>query len=150
MSGGVGPRILQMLEGAAGRVQTHDPDPVLALARQVGIAGYVRRVRRSAGERNARLATRFAEVLMLEAATDLSARLRRNGVDHFVAKGIGLVGQVYRPGDRQMADIDLYVRPEGSRAARAVLRSAGYRELPSREQSGPEALRPGVALVKPG
>jgi hypothetical protein len=86
--------------------------------------------------------------LLHEAAEEITGALQRVTVPHFFAKGIALHGQFYRPGDRELADIDLYVHPAGRSLALPVLRELGYGELPPREQSGPASHRPGTVLLR--
>lgn len=88
--------------------------------------------------------------LLREAAEELEVKLVESGVPHVFAKGITLLGTVYRPGDRFIADIDLYVpRAEISAAAR-VIEELGYRPVADEFQAGPPALRSTTAFERAG
>jgi hypothetical protein len=140
---------LEALATAASGLGYPRPDGAERLARRFGVAGFVRRhrgARTSAHPDPSRvLVDMFAQVL-LEAARDISERLDANRVPHCFVKGVALVGRVYRPGDREMVDIDLHVHPDARQRALEVLELLGYAPLPSAEQDGPSALRAGVAL----
>ncbi len=154
MSEAVGVRFARQLEAAAARLGLEGVDAALSLGRRFGLEGMV--VRHTGAEhrfgrnRDARVARRFYEEVLLAAADQITTRLHERDVPHFFAKGIALLGRCYRPGDRELADIDLYVRKSERHRARETLASLGYRALPEREQSGPEALRPGVAVRRGG
>ncbi len=125
------------------------PDPALALARRLGIGGYVARHRGPTGsERAEDLARRLREGLLREAATEISTTLTAREVPHFFARGIALAGTVYAPGDREMADLDLFVPVRAAPAAREILAGLAYAVLPPEEQSGPAALRSKVNLSR--
>lgn len=85
-------------------------------------------------------------VLLHERAMELGDALRGADVRHFFAKGIALLGSAYEPGDRFLADIDIYISPADRPAAIEVARSLGYVELPDEEQAGPPALRSTLAM----
>lgn len=85
-------------------------------------------------------------VLLHERALELGDALRRANVRHFFAKGVALLGSTYRPGDRFLADMDLYVFPAGRSAAVEVTRGLGYGELPDEQQAGPPELRSTLAM----
>jgi len=86
------------------------------------------------------------QVLLSERALALSAAFRAAGIRHFFAKGIALLGKVYRPGDRFLADMDLYVDRQSRDEAIAVMRDSGYAQLPDSEQAGPRELRSTLAM----
>jgi hypothetical protein len=77
---------------------------------------------------------------------DISSALAAREVPHFFARGIVLAGTVYAPGDREMADLDLFVQPGAAPVAREIVTRLGYEELPPDGQSGPAALRSSVNL----
>ncbi len=149
MSDQVAVPLAAALDRAAVVLRVAAPDPGLELARHCGIGGYVARHRgQGDASRDESLARRFHERLMLDAATELSAALTSRGVPHFFVRGIALVGTVYAPGDREMADLDLFVRSEAVLRARETLADLGYSELPAEEQDGPAALRSKVSLAR--
>jgi len=90
------------------------------------------------------------QTLLRERAEDLEAALAHLGVRHVFAKGITLFGSVYRPGDRLIADIDLYVPRDEIPAAVMALESQGYWRLPDEYQAGPPALRSTMSYERSG
>ncbi|UCF40658.1 MAG: nucleotidyltransferase family protein [Gemmatimonadota bacterium] len=90
------------------------------------------------------------EELLCDAAQEISRALTAREVPHFFARGIALVGTLYAPGDREMADLDLFVQPGSVAAARELVTGLGYVEFPPEEQSGPAALRSSVNLSREG
>ncbi len=114
-----------------------------------GIGGFVRR--HVCGAPPDHPATRLRglyEAVLLEAAREMSAALDDAGIAHFFVKGVALAGRVYARGDRDMADADLFVPSAAATAAIEALGRIGFAPLPEREQSGPAALRPGIALLR--
>jgi hypothetical protein len=91
---------------------------------------------------------RLAHVVLLEHAAGIAAALRGAGVSHFFAKGIALLGASYQPGERQLADLDLYVPPDAKPEALRVLEAMGFRAAPERHQSGPPELRSSLSLER--
>ncbi len=129
-------------------------DHASELLGRLGILGLMTR---SGAEMSARedvaaslLKNRMRANVLLEAASEVTGALDREGIQHFFAKGIVLVGTVYHRGERSLADIDLFV-PYGSReSALAVLEVLGYRAVPDQDQAGPAELRSALALSKDG
>lgn len=125
---------------------------MLHVARALAVEGFVsRHLAREAvpGDVRARiLAQRFYERSLLDAAEELSATLAAGNVPHFFVRGVALAGMVYALGDRELADIDAYVRPEDAQHARETLGRLRYREVETAQQSGPEALRPGILFER--
>ena len=89
----------------------------------------------------------LAQVLMLERAEEMSTTLKGSGIRHFFTKGITLLGGHYKPGDRAMSDIDLFVRFREVDSAIDVLDGLGYSACVDREQSGPQGMRSTLSLV---
>jgi hypothetical protein len=142
-------RLLAALDAAAARLGDESEHRVARLATRFGFGGFVRRVTsldESTPHDPERLLQRLRQHVLSDAAAELSHALTSAGVPHFFTKGIALLGDVYRPGDREMADIDLYVRPDLRDGALQTVRALGYGEDPDDLQSGPAALRVGVAL----
>jgi len=88
------------------------------------------------------------DTLAAEEARRVGGRLDAAGVEHFFAKGIALLGTVYRPGDRVISDLDLYVAGAARGPAVECLATLGYAPLPDADQSGPPALRSSLALTR--
>ena len=149
MSDPVAGPLIEALERAAAELRVSAPDAALALARRLGIGGYVARHHTPPGaNRDEDLARRLRERLLRDAAAEVSTALAAREVLHFFARGIALAGTVYAPGDREMADLDLFVPPRAAPAAREILAVLGYGVLPPEEQSGPAALRSSVNLSR--
>jgi hypothetical protein len=96
------------------------------------------------------LASRLYETTLLEAAAQVSAALAKRGIPHFVAKGVSFLGVLYEPGDREVADVDLWVKSDGVGAAHDALADLGFTEAAARQQGGPAGLRPGRLFVNGG
>lgn len=96
------------------------------------------------------LTLKLHHTLLSEGAQEISAALREHGVAHFFAKGIALLGPVYRPGERFLSDIDVYVNPEHRAAALDALTVLHYDAAPDAQQVGPPALRSSLALGRRG
>lgn len=149
MSDPVAGPLIGALDRSAAALGVEAHDTALTLARRLGIGGYVARHRARPGpSREEDLARRLREGLLRDAAAEISNTLALRDVSHFFARGIALAGTVYAPGDRQMADLDLFVQPGSAPAAREILAGLGYQELPPEEQSGPAALRSSVNLSR--
>ncbi|NIM49633.1 MAG: hypothetical protein GTN62_05365 [Gemmatimonadales bacterium] len=143
--------LIAALEAAAGTLRVVDQDPALALARGFGFGGFIERRRGAVPSgRDERLVRQFRDQLLVEAATELSQALAAADVPHFFARGMALLGSLYEPGDREMADIDLFVTPAAEGRTREVLGRCGYEELPSEDQSGAAVLRSSVDLAREG
>ena len=126
-------------------------DHVPQLLARFGLPGLMTRIGTDPpvpGDRALGTAQKLAHTLLLEHARELAARLGPTGARHFFAKGIALAGTVYQPGDRTLADIDLYVPEEEDEPVLAVLHELGYHALPERDQSGPRELRSTHALQR--
>jgi hypothetical protein len=93
-------------------------------------------------------AQRRTHVLFLDNAREISYDLGRSRILHFFGKGIALLGSVYQPGDRHLADIDLYAHGPQRRAALDALDRLGYRVLPEAQQSGPSEHRSAIMLER--
>lgn len=142
-------RLLTALDAAAERLGDRSEHRGARLATRFGFGGFVRRAAsldEAASPNAERLFHRLHAKVLTDAAAELSHAFTSAGVPHFFAKGVALLGDVYEPGDREMVDIDIYVRPEAREAALRTVRTLGYREEPDAMQSGPAALRVGVAL----
>lgn len=125
----------------------------LALARRLGLARFVARgAARQPPEcgHAERWAAELHEQLLSEAAHDVSRALARAGVEHMVAKGAALVGRCYRPGERDLADIDFYVASADQSTLDALLQPLGFHPLAEADQSGPPGLRPTRAYARRG
>jgi hypothetical protein len=141
--------LIDALGRAATALGVEARDSALTLARQLGIGSYVERQSAPQGpSRDEALARRLREELLREAAAEISSALAAREVPHFFARGIVLAGTVYAPGDREMADLDLFVQPGAAPVAREIVTRLGYEELPPEEQSGPAALRSSVNLSR--
>ncbi len=144
MSGEIAAAFVRALGAAAARRMS-----VVEAARRLGLEGYVRRhagpdlpaITEDASAR--RLAGRLYESLLLEAAGEASAVFTARGIPHFVAKGVAFLGVLYQPGDREVADIDLWVPPDQESRARRALSDVGFVEAGAQRQGGPDGLRPG-------
>ncbi len=139
----------QILARSAAALGSREPGAVNRLAAGFGILGFLSRNADGAVDdalEGARLLVGLIESTLFEAAVQISRALSAETVPHFFVKGIALSGRVYRSGDREMADIDLHVRPGMWSRAVDMLRGLGYTLLPPEEQDGPAALRAGVAL----
>ena len=88
---------------------------------------------------NARLREWVAEIFAynvrnLDAARLLSGLFRREGVDAIFTKGVSYLMDVYGDiGLREMADIDLLVRPEDARKVHGILKEQGFTPSDGRE-----------------
>ena len=121
------------------------------LLARLGIPGLVCRLElkpASSHEASFLPALKFYHTLLREGAQEISDQLTRSGVDHFFAKGVALLGSIYRPGDRFVSDIDLYVPLEQRAPALDVLQRLRYVELPERDQAGPVTLRSALILER--
>ena len=118
--------------GLAGLLARHIEDPALAVD-----PGYL-------------VAHRLHDTLLIENAHTVHEALGRAGIPHVFAKGIALLGDrgPYRPGDRVISDVDLYVPLPTRKAAVAALRRGGYLPLPAEEQPGPPELRSALTLAR--
>ncbi len=151
MSDPVAGTLIGALDRAATALGVEARDSVLALARRLGIGGFVARHRAPQGvDRDEALARHLREELLRDAAVEISQALAARDVRHFFARGIVLAGTVYQPGDRAMADLDLFIQPGHEAAACETVSTLGYEELPVGEQSGPAALRSSVNLLRSG
>jgi len=92
---------------------------------------------------------KLSHTLLREGAIEISGALGAAGIDHFFAKGIGLLGEVYQVGDRVISDLDLHIRPAQCRSAVDLLRTLEFAPLADDHQVGPEALRSTLALERP-
>ena len=143
--------LVAALEGAAQRLGIAADDPALDLGRRFGVGGYVARRRLPESEyRDEQLVRQLHERLMLDAAGAASAALANGGVPHFFARGAALCGTLYRPGDRELVDLDLVVSPADAGRAQDLLAGLGYAALPSAGQCGPASLRSSVNLEREG
>lgn len=88
--------------------------------------------------------------VLREAAAEISQVLSEHDIPHFFFKGVALLGDVYRPGDRDIGDIDLFVEAAGRDDVLARLRTLGYRAIPDRDQSGAPPLRAGLIVERAG
>ena len=134
-------RFVQAMVSAAG-----DESGAVAMARGFGLGGFVARhlgVEHLA-VRAERLALRLHNTLLREVAAEASNALSACDVPHFVGKGVAFIGDLYQPGDREAADLDLWIHPDAVAPACDALRVLGYREAPGDLQSGPASLRPGA------
>jgi len=139
------------LEGAAKRLRITADDPALVLGRRLGVRGYVARRRLPQSQyRDEQLVRQLHERLMLDAAGAVSAALADGGIPHFFARGAALCAMLYRPGERELADLDLFVSPSETARAQDLLAGLGYAALPSAEQCGPASLRSSVNLEREG
>lgn len=143
-------RFVEALQAASDRVELPEHEPVVALASRFGVGGLIARHSGVAVDRGLHLARCLRDRLLLESAQEISRILDANCVRHCFARGIALLGAEYEPGEREMADLDLYVPSDEVSAARAALDSLGYAELPIAEQGGPAALRSNVDLERHG
>jgi hypothetical protein len=147
-------RLTRELVKAAQLLGRAEPDAMLRLADDFGIGGYVRRQQRgdpaTVESGAAELMRRLQDRLLLDAAAEVSQGLGALTIPHFFAKGVALLHRVYRLGDRELADIDLYVHRSAARLAVQTLEELGFRAIPLALQSGPAALRPGVVLAREG
>ncbi len=145
-------RLARGVTQAAGNLGMGGSDATFELARRLGISGILGRLetRRLSPPEDAEreLLLRLCERLYLDAAQEISESLAKLMVPHFFARGIALLGRVYQPGERLLSDIDLYVHPTAAKLTEGALNDLGFHELPSDEQSGPSALRPGVAMAR--
>jgi hypothetical protein len=93
---------------------------------------------------------RLSHVVLLEHAAGLAAAMRAARISHFFAKGVALLGSWYRPGERQLADIDLYVPLGAKPEAVRVVEAMGFTPVPERDQAGPPELRSSLSLGRSG
>lgn len=98
--------------------------------------------------RAALLKNKMTVSVLVARAREIATALERRKVRHFFAKGIALIGNVYRAGERAVADIDLYVVPEDRERTISILESLGFTAVPDEDQSGPPELRSTIALLK--
>ncbi len=142
-------RLYQAADAVARSVYHGDyTDELLA---RLGIPGLISRLElkpTSPHEASFLPALKLHQTLLREGAEQLSERLGRAGIAHCFVKGVALLGSVYRPGDRFLWDVDLYVPPGQRVRTLEVLQQLGYVELPERDQSGPAALRTALALQR--
>jgi hypothetical protein len=143
-------RFRDLLAAAAARLDlppgdASHRDPVTWVAQRLGFGGFFER----AAGHPPDPATKFLalhQVLLHEGAREASAAWSAAGVTHAVVKGAALLYQLYQPGDREVADIDVLVHPDHRHDALRVLAALGYQAVPEAEQAGPPALRPGTAV----
>lgn len=147
--------LVEALERAADRmgIEGASPtSPALALGRELAIEGFVSRHLRiealTEEVRARRLAQRLYERSLLDAAQDLSRALAAQNIRHFFVRGVALAGTVYHLGDRELADIDVYVLPPDVARVRAILADQRYKEIDAAGQSGPQSLRPSVVVER--
>lgn len=84
--------------------------------------------------------------LLRERAEEIGAALVSAGVPHVFAKGITLLGPVYRPGDRLLADVDVYIPRGEVPGVIGILGTLGYEQIADEDQAGPPALRSTLAF----
>jgi len=129
------------------------PDATPELLLRLGLPGLMYRLGlqdRIADHESLLRMQQLSQKLLLEAAHRISQSLAKASVPHFFAKGVAMLDVVYRPGDRTIADMDVYVPLEHRNAAVAVLMKLGFNALPHGEQAGPDELRSALALVGAG
>lgn len=143
-------RFVQALRAAADRLDIPTPWPEVTLADRFGVGGLVASHVGAGRDRRLDLARRLRDRLLLEASQEITLALDANGVPHCFARGGAMLGAEYGPGEREMADLDLYVPADDASATRAVLGNLGYEELPTAEQGGPAVLRSHVDLERSG
>ncbi|MGD2136181.1 MAG: PqqD family peptide modification chaperone [Gemmatimonadales bacterium] len=141
--------LVECLERTAAGLGLADEGAVLDLAHRFGMPGFVvRHTGRTLGGLQAQAARSFYQRTLADAAGEVTAALAAAGVPHFFARGVVLAETVYRPGDREIADIDLYVRPDARARAVETLTELGYRELAEGAQGGAAVLRVGTTLER--
>jgi len=140
VSGDAAAALINTLIAVAG-----DEDRAIAMSRAFGFSGFVTRRLgvQDAGVKAERLALGFSGAVLREAGVEASVALSTRGVPHFVGKGVAFMPGLYQPGDRQLADLDLWVHQDAVPPAREALVSLGYTEGQGGLQSGPASLRPG-------
>ena len=124
----------------------HVPEVLVRL----GLPGLAQRLDPEAAPADpaARRLHQLYDTLAAEEARRVGGALEAAGVEHFFAKGIALLGTLYRPGDRVISDLDLYVPGAAREAAVERLAALGYAPLADTDQSGPPALRSSLALTR--
>lgn len=120
---------------------------MLARAGRLGIAGLVARRTEIPEAPGVAVARRFRDRLLRDAAAEIGAELSRCGLVHFFCRGAALA-RLYALGDRDMADIDVYVGPEAVEEAQARLQGLGFHPAPRADQSGPVGMRCTLAMVR--
>ncbi len=150
MSADIGGRVVSVLREAASRLGDREPGAAQRLAQRFGIGGYVYRHTTDQPERAraAQLLAGLIERNLLDAAREMSHELEQRGIPHFFAKGVALADRVYRPGDREMADIDVHVTPAARIEALETLRRLGYEQLTYPAQGAPDSMRASVSLQR--
>ncbi len=141
-------RLVEIL-GTAARISGDTEDgAALRLANRLGIGRFVRfrsgRKLADGSPDGERILVGLEQSFVRDAAEELSAALARRGIHHFFVKGMAIADRHYATGEREMADIDVHVKPAARDVARATLAELGYFIPPDEEQSGPEALRSGL------
>lgn len=91
---------------------------------------------------------RLRDRLLVEAAQELSAALGAGGVPHFFFKGVALIDVCYGLGERDLADIDLFVRPGHRAKAVSIVRGLGYESIADSLQAGPVELRSAETMLR--
>ncbi|HEX9730149.1 MAG TPA: nucleotidyltransferase family protein [Gemmatimonadales bacterium] len=129
------------------------PGDTPRLLERLGLRGFIARHVREAElavDAVAARTHRLYDTLLAEAALEISVRLTVDRIPHCFAKGTALLGSIYRPGDRVVSDIDLYVTVERLPDVLAVLEGLRYVPLGESDQAGPHEMRSALALVRPG
>lgn len=146
-------RLRDALGQAAAALGSRAPAADLELAEYFGIGGLLRRLApaptdppRPPTERLVALTNR----LLLEAADELAAALRRASVGHVFVKGVALLGERYQFGDRALVDVDLLIRPDARARAGEVFDRLGYRDLDRDEPLGTLDLYAGTNFGRGG
>ncbi|MEE8134074.1 MAG: nucleotidyltransferase family protein [Gemmatimonadales bacterium] len=140
-------RFYDAVRGAAARVGLSNYIPELLL--RFGLPGMMTRIGVDPPVKvdlSLLHAQKLYHSLVFEHAEALSAAFRARELPHFFAKGIALVGRVYKPGDRFFGDVDLYVPFEARDESVETLAQLGYGPLPETDQAGPPELRSALAL----
>jgi len=123
------------------------PEGARRVAERLGVAGIVTPAAAPARD-VPRLLGALHGQLLRETATTISAAFSAAGLPHVFVKGIVFVDDLYPPGARELADIDVYVARDAAPAARATLESLGFRVEADDPDRGPSPLRPGLTLVR--
>jgi hypothetical protein len=137
--------------GEAARAATDGEAEYRRLVSRMGIAPLMGRVMEDPAlvpSQSEKIFLRLRDRNLIDVASEMSSVFTRSGVDHFFFKGVALIGTVYRLGERDISDIDVFVRPQHRDAVDRLLAQMEFCAAPDHEQSGPEEMRSTLAYSR--
>lgn len=119
-------------------------------AARLGFAGWLARGtgRTDPRPQGEQLHHRLRDGALREAAREVSAACDAAGIPHVIARGAALLGDLYAPGDREVADIDCHVPAASAEAALRLLAHLGFH--PDESHASPSGMGRGCTCTRGG